>query len=114
MSIPLVPPGAVAQASDRTQDPVADLTDVLVRSLRSLGQAGDPDAASRLAAKAWWALRDQHPREAERINGAMHFLARLPESGAEGAATPSRPSETREPARAPQQAPQRAPQKETA
>lgn len=54
-------------------------TDVLVKTLRALGQAGDPETANRLAAKAWWALRDVRPREAERINGAMHYLARLPE-----------------------------------
>lgn len=53
-------------------------TDVLVKALRALGQAGRPDAASRLAAQAWWVLRDPHPREAERVNGVMHFLARLP------------------------------------
>lgn len=62
----------------RADDPLASTTDVLVRTLRALGQAGHPDAASRLAAKAWWALREVRPREAERINGAMHFLARLP------------------------------------
>ena len=45
---------------------------------RALGNAGRPDAASRLAAKAWWALRATGPREAERVNGVMHYLARLP------------------------------------
>ncbi len=58
---------------------IAGTTDVLVRTLRALGQAGQPETASRLAAKAWWALRDVRPREAERVNGAMHYLARLPE-----------------------------------
>lgn len=53
-------------------------TGALISSLRALGQSGRPDAASRLAAKAWLALRDASPREAERINGAMHYLARLP------------------------------------
>jgi hypothetical protein len=61
------------------EDAIADTTDVLVKALRALGQAGHPDAASRLAAKAWWALRDQYPRRAEQVNGAMHYLARLPE-----------------------------------
>jgi hypothetical protein len=60
------------------EDPVADTTDILVKALRALGQAGHPDAASRLAAQAWWALRDHHPRQAEQVNGAMHYLARLP------------------------------------
>ncbi len=60
------------------QDALGETTDVLVKALRALGQAGHPDAASRLAAKAWWALRGARPREAERVNGAMHYLARLP------------------------------------
>ena len=59
-------------------DVLVDTTGVLLKALRALGEAGRPDAASRLAAKAWWALREVRPREAERINGAMHFLARLP------------------------------------
>lgn len=51
---------------------------VLVKALRALGTAGQPEAASRLAARAWWVLKVPNPREAEHINGAMHFLARLP------------------------------------
>ena len=58
-------------------DPLAGTTDILVKTLRALGEAGHPDAASRFAARAWWLLRDGRPREAERINGAMHYLARL-------------------------------------
>jgi hypothetical protein len=55
-----------------TADPV-----IIVR--RTTPQAGQPDAASRLVAKAWWAaLRGTRPRGAERINGALHDLARLP------------------------------------
>lgn len=61
------------------EDTVVGTTDVLVKTLRALGRAGRPDAASRLAARAWWVLRDARPREAERINGVMHYLARLPE-----------------------------------
>lgn len=72
------------------EEALVGTTDVLVKSLRALGQAGHPDAASRLAAKAWWALREVRPREAERINGAMHFLARLPaEPGAEPTEAPT-------------------------
>ena len=65
-------------SSAQAQDALTETTDVLVKALRALGQAGHPDAASRLAAKAWWALRGARPREAERVNGAMHYLARLP------------------------------------
>lgn len=72
------------------EEALAGTTDVLVKTLRALGQAGRPDAASRLAAKAWWVLRDVSPREAERVNGAMHFLARLPaEPGAEPTEAPT-------------------------
>jgi hypothetical protein len=59
-------------------DAFVGTTDVLVKALRTLGEAGHPDAASRLAARAWWALKEVRPRECERVNGAMHFLARLP------------------------------------
>lgn len=59
-------------------DALIEITDVLTRALRELGKAGQPDQANRLAARAWVALRHEHPREAERINGLMHFLARLP------------------------------------
>lgn len=81
----------MGNASDLVvEDAVAETTEVLVKALRALGQAGHPDAASRLAAKAWWALREQHPREAERINGAMHYLARLPaEPGARPTEAPA-------------------------
>ncbi|MGB3730789.1 hypothetical protein [Microbacterium sp.] len=53
---------------------------VLLKALRLVGRSGDPDAANRLAARAWLALRDGHPRQAELLNGAMHYLARLPQT----------------------------------
>lgn len=70
----------------RVDAPLVATVDVLVKTLRQLGEAGRPDAASRLAARAWWALKEPHPREAERVNGVMHFLAKLP---AETAAPPT-------------------------
>ncbi len=66
-------------AGDDVVDALTATNDVLVRSLRELGKAGRPDAASRLAAAAWRALRDVSPREAERLNGTLHYLARLPQ-----------------------------------
>ena len=72
---------------------LVETPDVLVKALRALGNAGRPDAASRLAAKAWWALRTTRPREAERVNGAMHYLARLP---AEPDAPPTEAPATKE------------------
>lgn len=70
--------------------PWAGTIDILIKTLRTLGQKGYPDAANRLAAQAWLALRDERPREAERINGAMHYLARLtPEPGAAPIGSPT-------------------------
>ncbi len=74
---------------------VAETTVILVKALRALGQSGLPDAASRLGAKAWWVLREEHPREAEHVNGVLHFLARLPvEEGARVASAPHTQEET--------------------
>lgn len=76
----MAPDDPHAQSPDAALDGTIE---VALKALRALGQHGHPDAASRLAARAWWVLRDSHPREAERVNGLMHFLARLPaEAGA--------------------------------
>ena len=70
-------------ASDQ-DELIAELTAVLAKSLRALGKAGQPDEASRLGATGWSLLRHDHPREAEKINGTMHYLARLPGSLSSG------------------------------
>lgn len=62
----------------------ASLTTLLVKTLRALGQAGQPDEGLRLAGQAWSQLRHEHPAQAERINGTMHYLARLPTSAPVG------------------------------
>jgi uncharacterized protein (DUF2249 family) len=59
-------------------DPVPALTRVLTRALRALGEAGRPVQASELAAAGWTVLRHEHPSSAERLNGLLHYLARLP------------------------------------
>jgi hypothetical protein len=73
-----------------------DLVVLFSRSLRLLGDAGFPAAANRLAAKAWWALRDDDPKGANRISGVMHYLAKLPDEPVEtdrsGSADDARPS----------------------
>lgn len=51
----------------------------LTRALRKLGEVGYPDEASRIAARAYSAIRHEDPTNAERINGTMHYLARLPD-----------------------------------
>ncbi len=61
---------------------VSGMTDLLVKAVRALGAAGDPEQASRLAGKAWWVLKD-YPRQAERVNGTMHYLAKLEQGAAE-------------------------------
>lgn len=70
----------------RDERPIDEVTSVLVAAVRRLGEAGEPEAASRLAARAFVALRHDEPRLAERINGVMHHLARL-ESVSPGAET---------------------------
>lgn len=57
-----------------------DVIKLFAKALRRLGQAGQPEEANRLAAQAWWALKDTDPDAAEHINGVMHYLARLQES----------------------------------
>jgi hypothetical protein len=79
-----------AQAGDADEtgsDPAADaaisgMTDLLVKAVRALGAAGEPEQASRIAGRAWWVLKDW-PRQAERVNGTMHYLARLEQGPAE-------------------------------
>jgi uncharacterized protein (DUF2249 family) len=53
------------------------LTRILAHTCRELGKAGHPSTAAQLAAEGWSLLRDDYPDDAERLNGAMHFLSRL-------------------------------------
>jgi len=62
-----------AGAADET---VAGLTRVLARVVRALGDAGQPSVASQFAAQGWALLRDRYKPEAERLNGAMHYLSK--------------------------------------
>ncbi len=59
-----------------------DLVVLFSKSLRLLGEAGYPVAANRLAAKAWWALKEDDPKGAMRVSGVMHYLAKLPDEDA--------------------------------
>lgn len=47
-----------------------------MRALLALGKTGKDEChlACQLAAAGWSELRQTHPREAERLNGAMHAL----------------------------------------
>ena len=60
-----------------TTDVVEGLTRVLARACRQLGDAGQPRAAGKLAADGWVLLRKEHPKQAERLDGTMHYTARL-------------------------------------
>ena len=67
-----------------------DIVTLFTKALRALGEAGKPDEASTLAAQAWWALKDTDARGAERVNGTMHYLARLMERPAAPGSTETR------------------------
>ena len=65
----------------RNGDPVQTessqaVTNVLADALRALEAAGRPEDASRLAGRAYAALRREHPEHAQRINALMHRLTR--------------------------------------
>ena len=68
---------AVKTAPDLTTEALDALGVVLVDALRALAVAGQPEAACRLAGRAYAALRRGHPAQAQRINGFMHRLVRL-------------------------------------
>lgn len=56
---------------------VRALTRAFVQACRQLGKVGRPTDAMRIAAEGWSALWTSFPDDAERINGVMHYLARL-------------------------------------
>ena len=68
---------------------MAAAVDLLVRALRALGGTGHAELAGRLAGHAWAALHTDHPRAADRINGLLHYLARLPAGEAPSTPSPS-------------------------
>ena len=53
---------------------LASLNRLFIQALLRMGDAGEIDAACRLAAQGWSLLRHDHEREAERLNGVMHNL----------------------------------------
>jgi uncharacterized protein (DUF2249 family) len=61
------------------QDACDELAAVLARTAVALGRAGHPAQASRLAAVGYTAVRRERPAAAQRLNAAMHALARMPE-----------------------------------
>lgn len=65
-------------AQARRTESLAGLTAVLIDALVALGAAGQPEAACRLAGRAYSVLRREHPGQAQRINALMHRLVRIP------------------------------------
>lgn len=57
---------------------LARINRLFIEALMLLREHGATDEACRLAGRAWSAIRRSDPREAERINGAMHALATDP------------------------------------
>jgi streptomycin 6-kinase len=62
-------------------EPLERLGLLLDRALRALGNAGEDDAAARLAAEAWWLLRGPSPGAAQRLNATLHYLTLRPTKG---------------------------------
>lgn len=57
-----------------TPDAIVGLNRLFIRALRMLGEAGEEEAACRLAAEGWSLLRHDYPDEAYRLNGTLHYL----------------------------------------
>jgi hypothetical protein len=82
--VPAEPAGASGSANapstagaSSSPDVVDGLTRVLAKACRRLGDAGHPEDAAALAAQGWALVRQVHPAQADRLDGTMHYLARL-------------------------------------
>ncbi|GAB3040135.1 hypothetical protein GCM10027052_21130 [Parafrigoribacterium mesophilum] len=69
-------------------DPIDGLTRVLAKACRALGDAGHPKEAAALAAQGWTMVRGLYPKQADRLDGAMHYLARLEAKQEAGESSP--------------------------
>jgi hypothetical protein len=76
---PSVSPPDAHPDADVHAETVRELTALFTKSLRRLGQAGEVEEANRLGGQAFVLLMRRAPDAAERVNGAMHYLARLPQ-----------------------------------
>lgn len=57
-----------------TVEAIEQLGRLLDRAVRALGEAGERDAACRLAAEGWWLVKEPAPRAARRLNATLHYL----------------------------------------
>jgi hypothetical protein len=79
------PPAAQAQnRMDELSNPASEqlsylrtLNRLLIRPVKALGDAGEPDLACRIAAEAWATLRKESPDEVEQLNGALHYVTHV-------------------------------------
>ncbi len=79
MTTPDSPADPRGQEAHPHAETVRELTALFAKSLRRLGQAGAVEDANRLGGQAFVLLMRGFPESAERVNGVMHFLARLPQ-----------------------------------
>jgi hypothetical protein len=70
--------GARPQPVDEAIDGLARMVD---EAVRLLGQAGEVDAACRLAARAWWLADARAPLAARRLSATLHHLTGVYEKG---------------------------------
>lgn len=56
------------------------LVAVLRDTLKAFAKTGHSEDANRLAGQAYAALWREYPRQAQRINGVMHAIARIPDT----------------------------------
>lgn len=77
------PPGAPAQnlgaarpLGEAEFNDLHRLNRLLIRAVKALGDADEADLGCRIAAEAWAVLRKGWPDEAEKLNGALHYLTR--------------------------------------
>jgi|SRR5690625_935243 len=77
------------------EEALRELSRLLDRSLRALGDAGRKDEACDLAARAWTLLRHAWPKEGERFNGTLHYLTRTPKAPRASATAPARELDVR-------------------
>lgn len=70
----MIPQGRYDMGNTDTPDLIRDLNLIFIQTLKCLGEAGETDAACKLAAKGWSLLRQDRPADAQRLNGVLHFL----------------------------------------
>lgn len=72
-------PTTIPPTGEVVTDPqiaLAEVSKLLDRALRALGDAGEKEPASEFAARAWTLLRHSWPREGQRFDGTLHYLSR--------------------------------------